>query len=141
MVRVIRVRAVIYHDGRYLFVRHAHDSPWVFPGGKLEDAESLQDGLVRELQEELGVTADIGRLLYMQQLFRGEEESLECFFEVKNGQEFTDLDLAGTSHGLSEIAEQAFIDPSIESVLPSFLRDLPADGMFKQWPQIFVERI
>ena len=30
---------------------------WEFPGGKLEEHEALQDGLVRELREEIGIVA------------------------------------------------------------------------------------
>lgn len=55
------VAAVIERADRRLLIgqRRAHDtSPhkWEFPGGKVEEGESLTEALARELQEELGAT-------------------------------------------------------------------------------------
>ncbi|HZS56402.1 MAG TPA: (deoxy)nucleoside triphosphate pyrophosphohydrolase [Bryobacteraceae bacterium] len=55
---------IIYRDGRVLIGqrrkgdRHAYK--WEFPGGKVEQGESPQDALVRELSEELQIQATIG---------------------------------------------------------------------------------
>ena len=34
---------------------------WEFPGGKIEDGEDLQTAVVREMQEEFGVTVSVGK--------------------------------------------------------------------------------
>lgn len=57
------VAAVIYGlDGKVLLSKrlaHQHQGgKWEFPGGKLEQGESPQQGLARELDEELGIQAD-----------------------------------------------------------------------------------
>ena len=36
---------------------------WEFPGGKIRPRESVPEALARELREELGIEAEIGRLL------------------------------------------------------------------------------
>jgi len=41
-----------------------HPGKWEFPGGKVEPGESLQDGMRRELQEELGIDAEVGAVLW-----------------------------------------------------------------------------
>lgn len=63
---VIRSRAIIVHEGKLLVVRHAHNPSYAaLPGGHLEPGEGPQATLIREIEEELGVTPTLGRLLYV----------------------------------------------------------------------------
>ncbi len=61
------VACVTERDGRYLITRRLEGTHlagfWEFPGGKVRSGEKPEEALRRELQEELGVTADVGDLL------------------------------------------------------------------------------
>jgi 8-oxo-dGTP diphosphatase len=58
---IVAAGALIDGDGRVLICQRPPGKQlaglWEFPGGKLEPGESPEDCLIRELQEELGVTA------------------------------------------------------------------------------------
>jgi 8-oxo-dGTP diphosphatase len=66
MIRV--VAGLIERDGSILVCQRRRDDrfplKWEFPGGKVEPGETLQGALTRELLEELGVQAQIGRELH-----------------------------------------------------------------------------
>jgi mutator protein MutT len=54
--------ALIRRDGRWFLQRRAPGNPvlpglWEFPGGKVEAGESIREGLLRELREEVGLVA------------------------------------------------------------------------------------
>ncbi|WGW10749.1 NUDIX domain-containing protein [Saxibacter everestensis] len=60
---VLVVGAAIFRDGRLLAARRSkgrHRGGWELPGGKVEPGESALAALHRELDEELGITVDLG---------------------------------------------------------------------------------
>lgn len=65
---ILVVAGLIQQDGQLLACQRRHDSAfalkWEFPGGKIEPGEGWEDGLRRELHEELGITAAIGPEAY-----------------------------------------------------------------------------
>ncbi len=58
------VAALILRGGEVLICQRRADQPmahkWEFPGGKIEPGETPEQALVRELNEELGIRAQIG---------------------------------------------------------------------------------
>jgi 8-oxo-dGTP diphosphatase len=90
------VAAAIFNDqGQVLITRradHVHQGGlWEFPGGKLEAGESVQDGLKRELQEEVGIT--INHILPLIRL-RHDYADKSVLLDVWRVEDFS-----GTAHG------------------------------------------
>ena len=65
-MRVV-MAAVVEKDGRLMICRRGPgrrlEGVWEFPGGKLEAGETPEQGLARELREELKIETEIGRIL------------------------------------------------------------------------------
>lgn len=59
--------AIIQNDAKILIARRAEDQKlagwWEFPGGKVEDGESPEECLKRELAEEFGIQAEVGEFI------------------------------------------------------------------------------
>jgi 8-oxo-dGTP diphosphatase len=62
------VAGLIQKDGQLLVCQRRRDGAfalkWEFPGGKVEPGETYENGLRRELHEELGIAAHIGPEAY-----------------------------------------------------------------------------
>ena len=130
MTRRVAVRGIFVHQSKLLCVKlkpynmAVRQDYWCTIGGGVDDGESLQDAIVREVVEETGIKPVVGNIRYIQQYKTTEEECLEFFFEIINAHEYVQIDLSKTTHGQEEIAEIDFIDPSKNKVYPKFLQSI-----------------
>ncbi|MEE0805418.1 MAG: NUDIX domain-containing protein, partial [Prevotellamassilia sp.] len=67
-MKQIEVVAAIIREGNTIFATQRgygeFEGMWEFPGGKIEAGEAPEAALVREIQEELAVTVEVGSLLH-----------------------------------------------------------------------------
>ena len=118
------VAALIQRGDELLICQRAADKPmplkWEFPGGKVEPGEVLRAALARELEEELGISATIGREVgALHFVYRKEEFAVELRFfkvdefkgEVQN-RVFADI----RWEKLSKLADYDFLEADLELV-------------------------
>lgn len=131
----IKCRGVVVHEGKLLVVRHPQDPSFAaLPGGHLEVGEDPKTCLVRELKEELGVEAEVGRLLYVNTFtdFKG-RNWIEFLFEVLNPEDFFDFEKNERSHA-HELGEVAWVGVEEDvKILPAELaKDFKAGSFPKE---------
>lgn len=135
----LRVVAGILRDaaGRVLLAQRLpgsnHAGRWEFPGGKVEPGENPQEALARELREELGIEARIGRELFRaRHRYRESQADLEVIFFQVN------VDPAARLQNLvfegfewadpSELPQYDFLEADREFVALLALRAIPLDS-------------
>ncbi|MBF0189383.1 MAG: NUDIX hydrolase [Magnetococcales bacterium] len=81
---IIRPSACIVRDEELLAMRYSYGghTRYNLPGGKPDPGETLQDTLVRELQEELAITASCGDLMMVAETHVAERHVLHLIFHV-----------------------------------------------------------
>jgi 8-oxo-dGTP diphosphatase len=62
----LRAGAIVIHDGKILLMRRVRDGQefHVFPGGGVEQGETVQQGIVREINEETNQNVSVEAILY-----------------------------------------------------------------------------
>lgn len=83
MEQVIAVAGVLIKDNHVLMATRpdgkSHAGSWEFPGGKIETGETLNEALIRELSEEIGIVAkveDCKDLTYIVQNYENKQVKL-----------------------------------------------------------------
>ncbi len=86
-LRLVVAAVIRADDGRLLVARRAEGQHlaglWEFPGGAVEPGETAEQALVRELDEELGVAAQVGRPITFSWHRDGEREILLLFYRAR----------------------------------------------------------
>ena len=68
-----RVCAIMISDNRLLAMKDERSPYYYLPGGRVAMGETAEQAVIRELKEELGVTATIARPLWLNQAFFTED--------------------------------------------------------------------
>lgn len=63
--RPVSVKAVIFSlDNKILLLKRPNEGRWDMPGGGVDEGETLSEALIREIEEEVGLTVDNALPLY-----------------------------------------------------------------------------
>lgn len=90
-MKTIRVVAAIIIDGDKIFATQRgygeFKGGWEFPGGKIEEGETPEEALVREIKEELDTVIEVGELIdTVEYDYPNFHLSMDCFIcTIKEG--------------------------------------------------------
>ncbi len=90
-MKTIRVAAaIIVHDNKIFATQRGYGEfkdGWEFPGGKIEEGETPQQALIREIQEELDTEIEVGELVdRVEYDYPAFHLSMDCFLcRIKSG--------------------------------------------------------
>ena len=81
----IRVTGVLIENNKILLVKqNVNDKRnWSLPGGKLEQGETIEQGIIREMKEETGLDVEVVRLLYLCDVSASDNTLLHMTFLLK----------------------------------------------------------
>lgn len=81
-------------------INHKGNKQFLFPGGTLEWGETLKECFHREMLEETGIEAKMGKLLDFEEIIHKDEwiTAVNFFYKIDNPEDFKEIDLSKASH-------------------------------------------
>ena len=143
----IRVAGIIKINGGYAFMHRKNvrkrkniSDYYTFPGGGLEDGETLEEGVIREIKEEFGITVKVVKKLYEMESekFKQKEyfflcEYVDGIFGTGDGLEFSnDPKHADSGDYLPEIIKKEEIENLLllpPEIKEKFVNDLKNNNL------------
>ncbi|MEI6297047.1 MAG: NUDIX hydrolase [bacterium] len=73
-------KAVLKYKDFFVLVKEKNEDRWILPGGRLDFGEKPEDGLLREIKEELGVEAIVENIISVDLPFVADKGKTPKFF-------------------------------------------------------------
>ena len=128
---IIRVTGILIENNKILLVKQKvnHERNWSLPGGKLERGETLEQGIIREMREETGLSVEILKLLYICDVSATKNTLLHISFLLKRvggdielpSNEFENTAINDVKFvDINELSDYGFSDKFVELVKGKF---------------------
>jgi 8-oxo-dGTP diphosphatase len=138
----VRAGAVLIEDDKVALIERFRDGKhyFVFPGGGVDEGETLTEAVVREMDEETGLHVTVKRKLVeihfglsIQHYFLVERASGE--FGSGTGEEYTDSDPDDPTQGIYVPTWMSLPElPEHENVYPADVAELVRNSVDAGWP-------
>jgi len=129
----VGVGAVLIHEGKVLLIRRGKEplrGRWVVPGGTVEVGETLEQALVREVQEETGITVRPLEVVLVFDRIEREGEVVRYHYVIVD---YLCEYVSGTARAASDAEDVAFVarddlprytlpEKALQVVLDAFVR-------------------
>ena len=130
----IRVAGIIKINGGYAFMHRKNvrkrkniSDYYTFPGGGLEDGETLEEGVIREIKEEFGITVKVVKKLYEMESEKFKQKEYFFLCEYVDG-------IFGTGDGLEFSNEPKHADSG--DYLPEIIKKEEIENLLLLPPEI-----
>lgn len=80
----VATKVIIVKDGKVLMARDNKDADiWDLPGGRINVGENIEDGIKREVKEELGVNVNFNSMVYSENVIHTSTGTPHLFITCK----------------------------------------------------------